>query len=130
MRALSVTEIKETTLKIFFYIVLVVLVLLAMSSGITKLLLMPQDVEFFGQYGFSNPILIAYGLVQLIGGLLLAIPKSRIIGALLVAITFLISAALLALSGNIPITLVTLLFTALLGFIVKFNSRLKLLSVD
>lgn len=113
-------------MKIFFYLVLVVLVLLAITSGITKILLMPQDVEFFGQYGFSNPILIAYGLFQLIGGVLLVIPKSRVIGALLLAITFLISAAVLALSGNIPVTLLTLLFTGLLGFIVKFNSRLKL----
>ena len=111
-------------MKIFFYIVLVVLVLLAISSGITKILLMPQDVEFFGQYGFSNPMLIAYGLVQLIAGVLLAVPKTRIIGALLVAVTFLISAAVLVLSANIRIALLTLVFTALLGFIVKFNSQI------
>jgi hypothetical protein len=111
-------------MKIIFYIALAVLVLLAISSGLTKILLMPQDVEFFGRYGFSNPMLIAYGLVQFIGGALLAVPKSRVIGALLVAVTFLISAVVLLLSGNIPIALLTLVFTALLGFIVKFNSHI------
>jgi hypothetical protein len=110
-------------MKLFFYIILIILVLLAISSGITKILLMPQDVDFFGQYGFSNPILITYGLAQLVGGVFLAIPKTRIIGVAVVAVTFLISAVVLFLSGNIPVTIVTLLFTGLLGFIAKYNAR-------
>lgn len=52
-------------------IMLVILVFLAVSSGMTKILLLQQDVDFFGRYGFTNFILIAYGLVQLIGGLLI-----------------------------------------------------------
>lgn len=111
------------TMKIFFYIILAILVFLAISSGVTKILLMPQDVEFFGQYGFSNPILIAYGLTQLVGGIILAIPKTRVIGTAIVAVTFLISAVVLFLSGNIPITIVTLVFTGLLVLIAKYNVR-------
>jgi hypothetical protein len=34
-------------------------------------MLMQQDVESIGAYGFTNPILIAYGVVQLLGGILL-----------------------------------------------------------
>ena len=112
-------------MKIIFYIILVILVLLAISSGITKVLLMPRDVEFFGQYGFSNPILVFFGLIQLVGGIILAIPKTRIVGAAVVAFTFLISAIVLFLSGNIPITAVTLIFTALLVFIAKYNLRVN-----
>jgi hypothetical protein len=41
--------------------ILAILTLLAVSSGITKILLMPQDVNFFGKFGFSDPILIAFG---------------------------------------------------------------------
>jgi len=106
-------------MKIFFNIVLVILIFLAASSGITKIMLMEQDVEFFGQYGFTNPILIGFGIAQLLGGLLLAIPKTRAIGAVVVAITFLVSAAILAMAGNVPVAIVTLIFTLLLGFIVK-----------
>lgn len=112
-------------MKIIFYIVLVVLVLLAVLSGTSKILLMSQDVEFFGKYGFSDFALIVFGLVQLVGGILIAIPKTRSVGALLVATTFLVSAVLLVLSGNIPIGLVTLLFVGLLGFVVKYNSRIS-----
>ena len=106
-------------MKILFNVILVILVFLAVSSGITKIILMQQDVEFFGKYGFTNPILIAYGAAQLLGGILLVLPKSRIIGAALVAITFLISAVVLAMEGNIPITMVTLICVALLGVIIK-----------
>lgn len=44
-------------------VILAVLIFLTMSSGITKVLLMREDVEFFGKYGFSDANLIAYALV-------------------------------------------------------------------
>lgn len=95
-------------MKVFFNIVLFILVFLAISSGITKVMLMQQDVEFFGGYGFTNSILITYGAIQLAGGVLLVLSKTRVIGAALVAITFLISALILFMAGNIPITIITL----------------------
>ena len=88
-------------------------------------MLMPQDVDFFGQYGFSNPILIAYGLIQLAGGLLLLVPKTRIIGAFIVMLTFLISAAVLLMSGNIPVGFITLVFVALAGLLIKQSHDAK-----
>ena len=108
---------------IFYYLIVGILVLLALSSGISKTLLMPQEVEFFGKYGFTDPILIGYGLLQIIGGVLLAVPKTRISGAILVAVTFLISAVVLGLSGNTPMVIVTLIFTGLLGVLIKFNKK-------
>ena len=106
-------------MKILLNVILAILVFLAVSSGITKIILMQKDVEFFGKYGFTNPILIAYGAVQLLGGILLVLPKSRIIGAALVAITFLISAVVLVMEGNIPVTIITLICVLLLGVIIK-----------
>jgi hypothetical protein len=100
-------------------IILAILILLAVSSGITKILLMQQDVNFFGKYGFSNPILIAYGLVQLIGGLLLLFTITRFVGATIVAITFLISLVMLLMEGNIPVSIATVIATLLLGVIMK-----------
>jgi hypothetical protein len=46
-------------MKIVSTIILAVLILLAVSSGSTKVALMQQDVEFFGKYGFSDSILVA-----------------------------------------------------------------------
>jgi len=106
-------------MKILFNVILAILVFIAVSSGITKIILMEQDVEFFGKYGFTNSILIAYGAVQLLGGILLVLPKFRIIGATLVAITFLVSAVVLVMEGNIPVTIVTLICVLLLGIIIK-----------
>lgn len=82
-------------------------------------MLMQQDVEFFGKYGFTNSILVTYGVIQLIGGILLISPKTRILGAILVAITFLISLVVLVMAGNIPVAIITLVCVALLGLIIK-----------
>lgn len=106
-------------MKIILNIILAILVLLAISSGVTKILLMQQDVEFFGQYGFTNSVLIAYGVVQLIGGLLLVLPKTRVVGAIVVAITFLISLVILVMAGNIPVAIITLVCIILLGLVIK-----------
>lgn len=106
-------------MKLASAIILVFLVFLAISSGATKIALMQQDVEFFGKYGFSNPVLIAFGATQLTGGVLLPFKKTRFIGAAVVAITFLVSIALLLFEGNIPVSIVTVVATLLLGVIMK-----------
>jgi glucose-6-phosphate dehydrogenase assembly protein OpcA len=108
-------------MKIVFTAILAVLVFLAVSSGITKIVLMQQDVDFFGKYGFSNPILIAYGAVQLIGGVLLPFKKTRFVGAAIVAATFLISLVVLLMEGNILVSLATIIATLLLGAVMKLS---------
>ena len=106
-------------MKIFLNVVLVILIFLAVSSGITKIMLMQQDVAFFSPYGFTNPILIGFGVTQLLGGVLLAIPKTRVVGAVIVALTFIISAVILVMAGSIPMAVVTIICTLLLGFVIK-----------
>ena len=106
-------------MSILLKINLVILIFLASSSGITKTILMQQDVEFFGNYGFTNPILIAYGISQLIGGILLIVPKTRLVGAIIVAITFTISAVVLIIAGKILPTIFTFLALLMLGVVMK-----------
>jgi len=101
------------------YVVLAVVVILALLSGITKLMLMPQDVAFFGKYGFSNPLLMAFGALQVLGGVLLVLPKTRLVGAMFVAITFLISAAILLAEKNYAVAGITVLVVVLLAIVVK-----------
>lgn len=110
-------------MRILFGIVLTLLILLALSSGVTKVILMQQDVDFFGKYGFTNPVLIAYGALQILGGVLLIIPKCRLYGAIVVAVTFLVSAIVLFVDGNYPVFLITLVATALLGWIAIRSRR-------
>ncbi len=106
-------------MKIASTIILVLLVFLAVSSGATKIALMPQDVEFFGKYGFSNPTLIGFGATQLTGGILLPFRKTRFAGAAIVAITFLVSLVLLMLDDNLPVSAVTMVALLLLGVVMK-----------
>ena len=108
-------------MKVAYTIILVILTFLAISAGITKVLLMQRDVDFFSQYGFSNTVLIVYGAVQLIGGLLLPFSKTRFVGAAIVAMTFLVSLVVLLMDGNIPVSIVTLVMTLLLGAVMKVN---------
>lgn len=114
-------------MKIFVNVILVILVFLATSSGVTKIMLMPQDVEFFSPYGFTNSILITYGVFQLAGGILLAIPRTRFAGALIVAATFLISLVVLLMAGNFAVAIVTLICIALLVLLINqsFGSKVK-----
>ena len=58
-------------MKIIVNILIVILVLLALLSGGTKVLLMPQELEFFGQFGFSASIIVVFGIIQLGVGVLL-----------------------------------------------------------
>ena len=106
-------------MKIVSTVILVILVILAVSSGATKVLLMEQDVAFFGKYGFSNPILVAFGAAQLIGGLLMVFVKTRFAGAAIVAITFLVSLVLLLVDGNIAVGVITAVATLLLVVVMK-----------
>ena len=106
-------------MKTFSTIILAILIFLAVSAGITKVTLMQQNVDFFGKYGFSNLILINYGLVQLMGGLPLVFKKARFVGAVVVAITFLISLAVLLMEGDFPVSIATIVVTMFLGIIIK-----------
>lgn len=111
----------DSQMKIAFSILLVLLTALAVLSGVTKIILMPNEVEFFSQYGFSNPMLIAFGAVQLVGGILLPWKKTRFAGATLVTLTFLVSLAILLKDGNMPVSIVTAIVTILLFVVMKLS---------
>lgn len=115
-------------MKYFWIVAIASLTFLAVTSGITKVMLMKQDVEFFGKYGFSDPILMLYGAIQLIGGILLPFKKTKLIGAAVTAITFAVSLIVLLLEGNIPVSIVTTLAIVLLGFVMMRTRRLVVAS--
>ena len=112
-------------MKILMNVVLVILGVLAVSSGISKIMLMPQEVEFFGLYGFTNSLLVIFGFCQLISGVLLLVPKVRMVAAIVVGISFLISAVVLVIAGKVLMSLMTLVSVLLLVVVVK-----KTLSAD
>jgi hypothetical protein len=101
-------------LKIIWAGILIVLILLAVSSGVTKIMLMQPDASFFGRYGFTSPLLMSFGFTQLLGGVMMALGKTRFIGAALVVLTFIVSLVLLVLDGNTLMAVITSVATGLL----------------
>ena len=90
-----------------------ILILLSFSSGVTKVLLMPQEIEFFGSAGFSNWAIIGYGISQIAGAALLIPAGTRMIASFYLAANYLLSVIVIALSGNIPFALFSLLPVAI-----------------
>jgi hypothetical protein len=110
-------------MRVLFYILLLINVLLAISSGISKVLLVPQEVEFFGEFGFNNAIIMAFGALQCIAGITMAIPKTRLLGLAMGAITFLISAVILFFANKITMVLITLAFVLILGCLASYHKK-------
>lgn len=74
--------------------------LLSIAAGAAKVTLVPEEAEFLSQFGFADPLTISFGLVQVLGGLMLIVPRTRIYGALIVAAGFALSAGLILSVGN------------------------------
>lgn len=101
-------------MKKFLSFVLILLVLLSIAAGVSKILLMEQEARFFAAFGVTDSLLIAFGIFQVLGGLLLAVPRTRLVGAAIVAVTFIISAVLLLLAGSWGVAAVTIIAMLLL----------------
>ena len=112
-------------MKIIQNINLVILVFLAITSGIAKVMLMPQEIEFFGGIGFNNLTLIIFGSAQVVGGLMMTLPKTRLIGAIIVAITFAVSAVVLLISENIMVAIITCITLVMLSVVIKQSLKNK-----
>ena len=104
-------------MKIANSIILVLLTLLSISAGVTKLMQVPQEVEFLNNAGLNNIAIILFGVLQVIGGILLIFKKTRKIGALVTAIAFAISTILIFMTGKLAFGFVSILPILLAAFI-------------
>ncbi len=77
------------------------------------MLLMPQEIEFFGGAGFSNWAIIGYGISQMAGAALLIPSGTRMIASFYLAVNYLLSVIVIALNGNIPFAIFSLLPVAI-----------------
>ena len=91
--------------------------LLAISAAMPKNLALKHEVEFFAENGLSLQFLFIFGLVQLVGGLLLITAKTRMLGATACAVTFLGSAVMLFNTAQPAFALFSLLPVAMALFV-------------
>jgi len=90
----------------------VLLTLLSISTGGVKIAKMEEEMTLFADAGFSDGATVAFGVVQLVLGVLL-IPNRTTRGAAWgMAATFVVATGVLFKVGMIPFGVVSLLFIA------------------
>ena len=77
----------------------------------------PQELQFFAQLGLGNLAVAAFGVLQIAGAALLAIPRTRLAGAITCDLMFTLSAVMILLSGSIGFGLVALIPAILAGYL-------------
>ena len=102
---------------------LVAVLLLALTSGIAKIMLIPEELAFFQKVGLTETAIILVGILQIISAVLILINRFRIIGTTLLGITFIFSTILIFLSGDVTFGLFSTLPILLIFFIVKTKKR-------
>jgi len=103
---------------------LVLLVILGLFSGMSKIMQVPQELEFFqGEMGFSTNAIILFGLAQLAAGVLLVFKKTRTTGADILAVTLCISTVIVFMAGKIGFGLFSIVPIVMAGIVIKQGIR-------
>lgn len=110
-------------MKIAKTILLVLLILLSIATGVTKLIQMPEEMELFRGAGFPDILTIVFGVVQVAGGLLL-IPKNyRHLGARVMLATFCIATVVVFINEMMAFGFSSMLFILMtVPFLKKQNT--------
>lgn len=115
--ALEPDKTEKPLVKTLIIVIAVVTGLLSIAAGFAKATLAPQEVGFLGPFGLSNSLIVSFGLVQIVGGLLMLIPKTRFPGSLLATATFAISVVFVLMGGNLGFAAISLIPLALTGWV-------------
>jgi len=112
-------------MKIFNITLVILIALVSIVAGSAKVMQIPQEVEFLTALGFTITLILFFGMIQITGGILLLIPKIRLLGAAVVLTGFMISAGLVFMSGNIKFGLISLVPVLITVFILyrEWNSK-------
>jgi hypothetical protein len=105
-------------LKTVNIIIIAAIALLSIAAGLAKVMQSPQEIEFLQGLGLSAFLIIIFGLVQIVGGVLIAPNRTRMPGAILVTLGFVVSTVLIFMGGNVTFGLISLIPAALAGMII------------
>ena len=105
-------------------ITLVMLIILSIATGLTKLFQMPEEMDLFRNAGWNDGQILIFGGLQCLGGLLLAFRRIRKMAAIFMAVTFVTASIVVFLNGMTAFGFFSLLFIAL-AIYVSISSQLK-----
>lgn len=114
---------RGTELKIFRFLIIAVTAFLSIAAGLAKVMQTQQEMEFLQGAGLSPAFIVVFGLVQIAGGALLVPGKTRMVGAVLAASAFVVSAVLIFISGNLAFGLFSTVPIVLAGVIFYQTAR-------
>ena len=104
-------------------IILVLLIALGISAGIAKVMLVPEELDFFTSVGLSETLLMVFGVIQILAGLLLILKKFRKLGAFILAFTFCVSTILIFINGQTAFAFFSILPVLLTLIILRDKSE-------
>ena len=110
-------------MKIINYLIIGIIALLSIAAGLAKVMQTQAEMDFLQGVGLSPALIIVFGLLQITGGILLVPQKTRLVGALLAAVTLAVSTVLIFVAGNIQFGLFSIIPVALAGLIIYQSAR-------
>ncbi len=110
-------------MKIVNILIIAIIALLSIAAGLAKVMQTQQEMEFLQGVGLSSVLIVAFGLVQISGGVLLVPRKTRMLGAVLAASALFVSTVLIFVGGNLLFGLVSILPIALACTIIYQSAR-------
>lgn len=102
------------------------LALLSIVAGTAKVMEIPQEMEFLQSFGFTVEQILAFGVVQIIGGVMMILFKARFLGSIIAALAFLATSVLLFTHDSMlfaAVSLVPLLLTCRVIYQAKKTRR-------
>lgn len=92
---------------------LALLILLSFATGIVKIQQMPEEMMLFRGAGIPDEMTIVFGIVQVIGAVLLLFGKIRKWGALIMLTSFVLATIVVFVNNMIVFGAVSILFIAM-----------------
>lgn len=115
-------------MRIVGFLIIAIVALLSFAAGLAKVMQAPQEMAFLQGLGLSPALIVVFGLIQVTGGLLLVIRKTRKAGAILAATAFVVSAILIFIGDGTAFGLLSLLPVGLAGVIIHQSAKTQITS--
>lgn len=79
----------------------ILLALLGVAAGVAKMMQAPQEMAFFqGEMGFTTNVIVTFGFLQFVAGVMLVFQKTRLAGAILLGLTLFVSCVIVFMGGK------------------------------
>jgi hypothetical protein len=93
------------------------LIVLGVATGAVKLAQMPDEMRIFLAAGFGTGLIMAFGVVQILGALLVIPDQTQRIGAGVLAVSFIVATGVLFANSMVPFGVVSVLFIGMAGWV-------------